>query len=95
VGQGAGIAIEDSVVLAREILAAGGVDGTAAIETALRVYQQRRAERARWVVLTGRRRGRMFGTRNPALTFLRDRFLGALPESAAKKSTERLLTFEL
>jgi 2-polyprenyl-6-methoxyphenol hydroxylase-like FAD-dependent oxidoreductase len=95
VGQGAGIAIEDGFVLAKELGRTDGLTNPTAIEAALRAYQARRVERARWIVLNGRRRGRVFGVENRALVSLRDLLLGLVPASVVRRETERLLMHEL
>jgi 2-polyprenyl-6-methoxyphenol hydroxylase-like FAD-dependent oxidoreductase len=95
VGQGAGIAIEDSVVLAQELALPGGLESREAIEFACRAYQRRRIERARWIVQTGRRRGRLFSVQSRGLALGRDLLLRALPASTSRSETERLLSADL
>ena len=73
-GQGACQAIEDAVVLARSL------DEEGDIEAALRLYEERRADRVAYVVRQSRRLGRIGQLENPLLRRLRDATLRAIPK---------------
>jgi 2-polyprenyl-6-methoxyphenol hydroxylase-like FAD-dependent oxidoreductase len=73
-GQGACQAIEDAVVLARSLNEEGD------IETALRLYEERRADRVAYVVRQSRRLGRVGQLENPLLRRLRDATLRTIPK---------------
>jgi len=87
-GQGAGIAIEDAVVLARS-LAQTPHDP----RTALRRYEDRRRERARLVVSASRKLSDMEQLENPLLRTLRDTTLRLTPRSRLERRFEEILTF--
>ena len=72
-GQGACQAIEDAVVLA------GCLEEGDGIETALRLYEARRADRTAYVVRQSRRLGRLGQLENPLACGLRDAALKAIP----------------
>ena len=95
VGQGAGIAIEDAIVLAKELSAPGALHDQQAIEAAFAAYTQRRIERARWVVKTGRRRGQAFGLRLAPLVQARNRVLSRIPPRVFRQELERLIMHEV
>jgi salicylate hydroxylase len=59
-GQGAGMAIEDGVVLARAI-----VDGRQNLEEAFRIYEQKRQDRVQRLLEAVRWNARMFRAGNP------------------------------
>ena len=73
-GQGACQAIEDAVVLARSLNEEGD------IEAALRLYEERRADRVAYVVRQSRRLGRVGQLENPLLRQLRDATLRTIPK---------------
>ncbi|MFC5818562.1 FAD-dependent monooxygenase [Nonomuraea harbinensis] len=75
-GQGAGMALEDAVVLAGVL--AGGVATTAAVEAALRRYAAERGPRVRKVVRQSRMLGRVAHVRSPLLAVIRDAMLRAM-----------------
>lgn len=95
VGQGAGIAIEDAVVLARELGRTDGLRDQDAIATALEAYAGRRAPRARWMVNLSRRRSALCKVRNPVTMGIRDAALRVLPGAILRKQVEQLVMHEL
>jgi 2-polyprenyl-6-methoxyphenol hydroxylase-like FAD-dependent oxidoreductase len=78
-GQGACQAIEDALVLSREL------QRTSAIAAALRAYEDARVERANAVVVTARRLGSIGQWENGVACTLRDALFSWLPVSATKK----------
>lgn len=86
-GQGAAMAIEDAVVLARELVAHHDV------ATALRTYEQRRRPRVDAIQRGARRLGAVAHWRSPVATWARDLALRLAPESAARKTLEDMVAF--
>lgn len=85
-GQGAGQAIEDAVVL-DECLAA-----SSSIEEALTRYEQRRVARANGIVRASRRFGAIAQWSNPVAAWIRDRMMSLTPASVAINQAKRLMT---
>ncbi len=84
-GQGAGQAIEDAVVLDACLAAASSVD------EALTRYEQRRVGRANSILLASRRFGAIAQWNNPIATWLRDRAMSLMPASVAINQARRLM----
>jgi 2-polyprenyl-6-methoxyphenol hydroxylase-like FAD-dependent oxidoreductase len=84
-GQGAGQAIEDAVVL-DECLAQA-----ASIEEALTHYEQRRVARANGIVRASRQFGAIAQWSNPIAAWLRDRVMSLTPPSAAVRQARKLM----
>lgn len=91
-GQGACLAVEDAVVLARCLRERR--DGTRGVEGALRRYEGLRRERAAKVVRLSRRIGRIGQLENPALRALRDLVLKATPPGASLRQVEGVVGYE-
>lgn len=91
-GQGACLAIEDAVVLARCLENRRG--GTRGVPEALRRYEGLRRERAAKVVRLSRRVGRVGQLENPALRRLRDLVLKATPPGAYLRQVEEVVGYE-
>jgi 2-polyprenyl-6-methoxyphenol hydroxylase-like FAD-dependent oxidoreductase len=91
-GQGACQTIEDAVVLARSLNEEGD------IEAALRLYEERRADRVAYVVRQSRRLGRVGQLENPLLCRLRDATLRTIPKrvqlSAQLRQMEPVVGYE-
>jgi 2-polyprenyl-6-methoxyphenol hydroxylase-like FAD-dependent oxidoreductase len=87
-GQGAGQAIEDAVVLAEYLR--GELD----IPAALRRYEARRIPRANGFVLGSLRLGRLAQWENGLARGLRDRLIAWTPEAVAKRQLVRSLAFK-
>ncbi len=91
-GQGACQAIEDAVALAACLAKEGPV------ETALKLYEARRADRTAYVVRQSRRLGRLGQLENPLACALRDAVLKALPRRLLKsrqlKDLEPIVGYE-
>jgi 2-polyprenyl-6-methoxyphenol hydroxylase-like FAD-dependent oxidoreductase len=86
-GQGAGQAIEDAVVL-DDCLARA-----ATIEDALTRYEQRRVARANGIVRASRQFGAIAQWSNPVAAWLRDRLMSLTPPSAAIRQASRLMEY--
>jgi len=91
-GQGACLAVEDAVVLARCLREQR--DGTRGVEGALRRYEGLRRERAAKVVRLSRRIGRIGQLENPALCALRGLVLKATPPGASLRQIEGVVGYE-
>ena len=87
-GQGAGQAIEDAVVLAECLR------GEPDLSAALRRYEARRIPRANGFVLGSLRLGHLAQWENGLARALRDRLIAWTPASAAKRQLVRSLAFE-
>lgn len=88
-GQGACQAIEDAVVLAACLKRNTGV------ESGLLEYERRRMPRTRQIVLQSRRLGMIAQRENPALCWVRDMAMRAMPKQIAARQMKSLLDFEL
>jgi 2-polyprenyl-6-methoxyphenol hydroxylase-like FAD-dependent oxidoreductase len=84
-GQGAGQAIEDAVVL-EECLA-----GASSLADALVRYEQRRVVRANTIVRASRQFGAIAQLSNPFAAWLRDRAMTLMPASMAVSQARRLM----
>lgn len=86
-GQGASMAIEDAVVLARRLQshADGALDGW------FDGFVTDRGARVRWVQLTSRRLGRALHARSAPARWFRDAALRHAPQSVADRQSRRLL----
>jgi 2-polyprenyl-6-methoxyphenol hydroxylase-like FAD-dependent oxidoreductase len=84
-GQGAGQAIEDAVVLA-ECLATMPV-----LEDALTRYEQRRVARANSIARASRRLGAMAQWSHPVAAWVRDRVMSLMPASVAVNQARKLM----
>jgi 2-polyprenyl-6-methoxyphenol hydroxylase-like FAD-dependent oxidoreductase len=94
-GQGAGMAIEDGAVLARELVAAGDLQGADAVASAFRRYEEQRIPRTSAIVNRARRMAELCKwKRRPALA-LRDTTLSAIPESLWLRTYEHEHTYRL
>ncbi len=92
IGQGACLAVEDAVVLARCL--GEQRDGTGGVAEALRRYEGLRRERAAKIVRISRRLGRIGQLENPALRRLRDLVLKAAPSGAYLRQVEGVVGYE-
>lgn len=86
-GQGAGQAIEDAVVLDECLAQATN------IEDALTRYEQRRVARANGIVRASRQFGAIAQWSNPIAAWLRDRVMSLTPPSAAVRQARKLMEF--
>jgi 2-polyprenyl-6-methoxyphenol hydroxylase-like FAD-dependent oxidoreductase len=95
VGQGAGISMEDSVALAKELALTNGLRDERMLAHALARYEQARIPHTSDVVLTSRRRGRVLFLSNPGLIVARNAILSRLPARVARRMLEQTLTYEV
>jgi 2-polyprenyl-6-methoxyphenol hydroxylase-like FAD-dependent oxidoreductase len=87
-GQGGCMAIEDSVVLARELSSNGDVGA------ALRRYVEARRDRANGIVRTARRQGYLYHGPNMLVGAVRTMVLGAAPIAIAMRVVDGLMGYE-
>ena len=85
VGQGAGIAMEDAVTLARELALTSGLEDSRMIAEALDSYQDKRIERTSETVLNARKRGQLLTLDNPVACAARNAALRYMPRGALTK----------
>lgn len=79
IGQGAGISIEDSVVLAKELALTDGLRDQSMLSGALRSYERLRKPRCETIVLTSRRQGTVVMTGSRVMAALRNKTLRRVP----------------
>jgi 2-polyprenyl-6-methoxyphenol hydroxylase-like FAD-dependent oxidoreductase len=87
-GQGGCQAIEDALVLARDLGRGGDV------EASLRRYEAERMPRTRFIVSASRRVGQMFQVESPALCRARDAMLSLIPRAMNYRSLARIGGYE-
>jgi 2-polyprenyl-6-methoxyphenol hydroxylase-like FAD-dependent oxidoreductase len=95
IGQGAGISMEDSIVIAKELALTDGLRDERMLGVALESYQRRRAPRCAKVVLSSRRRGKVYMISNPMLTRLRDVALPLVPHFATRVMVKRSIIYDV
>jgi 2-polyprenyl-6-methoxyphenol hydroxylase-like FAD-dependent oxidoreductase len=95
VGQGAGISIEDGVVLAKELALTDGLRDQRMLEVALGAYERQRVPRTAEVQAISRRLGKQYMMTNPVLTKLRDSFSSHAPASFTKRMVRKNIGFEV
>lgn len=82
IGQGAGISVEDSVVLAKQLALTDQLRDQRMLPFALKAYERARMPRCAKVVLDSRSRGKMYQITNPAIIRARNTVLRKLPKRA-------------
>lgn len=87
-GQGAAMAMESALILARAIR------GHSSVGDALRAYQSVRIPRAARITETSRTIGRVAQLENPVLRFVRDLALRAMPERARLRQLSWLASYD-
>jgi 2-polyprenyl-6-methoxyphenol hydroxylase-like FAD-dependent oxidoreductase len=95
IGQGAGISMEDSVLLAKELALTNGLSDQARIERALRSYERARMPRTASIVLSSRRRGKLMFMKNPVASSLRNALLSSLPAPVKRRVLEQSLNYQV
>jgi 2-polyprenyl-6-methoxyphenol hydroxylase-like FAD-dependent oxidoreductase len=95
VGQGAGISMEDSVVLAKELSLTDGLRDQTMIGHAFGMYEKSRMRRCSQVVLTSRRRGNMFAISNSAVVAARNAIFRRLPERIWYRQLEHSNSYDV
>lgn len=87
-GQGGCMAIEDSVVLAREL------SSTDDVAAALKGYNEARRDRANGIVRSARRQGYLYHGPNALVGAVRTMTLGAAPVAIAMRVVDKLMGYE-
>ena len=95
VGQGAGIAMEDAIVLARELALTGAMADQRMVTAALEAYEAKRIDRANSIVLSARRRGRMVAISNSLGRAARESALRAMPRALLKRSLASSISYDV
>jgi 2-polyprenyl-6-methoxyphenol hydroxylase-like FAD-dependent oxidoreductase len=95
VGQGAGISMEDGVVLAKELALTQGLRDQRMITQALASYERARIPRCASIVLSSRRRGQMLFWINPTLRSARNSVFRSLPAGLRRKVLEQSLNYQV
>jgi len=94
-GQGAGMAIEDAAVLARELGAVADLGNTAALKAAFASYEQRRIPRTSSIVNRARRMANIAKWHSAPALALRETMISAVPESLWLRTYEHEHTYQL
>jgi 2-polyprenyl-6-methoxyphenol hydroxylase-like FAD-dependent oxidoreductase len=84
-GQGAGLAVEDAVVLGKELSLSQGLADRGAIQLALRAYERQRMPRTATIVLQSRQIGEMAHWHNPVKCWIRDMVMTWTPTKVWKR----------
>ncbi|HEV3323393.1 MAG TPA: FAD-dependent monooxygenase [Solirubrobacteraceae bacterium] len=95
IGQGAGISMEDAVVLAKELALTEGLRDQRVLAGALESFQRERMPRCAQIVLTSRRRGQMLSLSNPAVATVRNAALRAVPKAVWRKAMASSIKYDL
>ena len=95
IGQGAGISMEDSVVLARQLALTDGLRDQRMLANALEGYQRARVPRCTHIVMTSRQRGEMFSWSNPAKVLVRNAVLRMTPARKWRKAVEETINYDV
>lgn len=93
IGQGAGISMEDSVVLAKELALTNGLRDQSMLNVALRAYERLRKPRCESIVLTSRRQGAVVMTGSPALAAARNQILRRAPLRARRLLVKKSIDY--
>lgn len=93
-GQGAGMAIEDAVVLAKELALVTDLSDYPSVENALRAYERERIPRTAGIVNESWEIGRRIMWTNPLQCYIRDIFLRLTPDKVWRKSAEAAVAYE-
>jgi 2-polyprenyl-6-methoxyphenol hydroxylase-like FAD-dependent oxidoreductase len=94
-GQGAGMAIEDAAVLARELSPVAESNNGQAITAALTSYEEKRIPRTAAIVNRARRMARLCAWKNPPAMVVREAFISAVPQGVWLRTYEHEHAFEL
>ena|SRR5690348_16576398 len=93
-GQGAGMAIEDAVVLAKELALDSDLRDYSSVDNALRAYERERIPRTADIVNESWEIGRRILWTNPLQCYIRDTFLRLTPGKVWRKSAEAAVAYE-
>jgi 2-polyprenyl-6-methoxyphenol hydroxylase-like FAD-dependent oxidoreductase len=94
-GQGAGMAIEDGVVLGREISAVGGPSTAEAVRAAFAAYESKRIPRTSTIVNRSAGLAKLSHINNPAALRMRELALSAMPRKFWQVLWEHERTYQL
>lgn len=94
-GQGAGMAIEDGVVLGRELSAAGSLSTPGALQAALDSYERKRIPRTSQIVDRSAKLAKLSHIKNPVGLFMRERVLSAMPQRFWQLLWEQERTYQI
>jgi 2-polyprenyl-6-methoxyphenol hydroxylase-like FAD-dependent oxidoreductase len=94
-GQGAGMAIEDAAVLARELGAVADLADTGALKGAFASYEERRSPRTGSIVNRARRMANIAKWHSTPALALRETMISAVPESLWLRTYEHEHTYQL
>ena len=93
-GQGAGIAIEDGLVLARCLAGAGDLSDPQAVETALKAYEEQRLPRTSQIIRASRQLGETYTWKDPFRSFIRDTVVRLTPARVWRQRLVDSLAYE-
>ena len=94
-GQGAGMAIEDGVVLGHALSAVGDLSAPGAVETALASYDSQRIPRTSLIVNRSGWLAKLSHIKHPVGLFMRERVLSAMPQKVWQVMWEHERTYQL
>lgn len=94
-GQGAGIAIEDGVVLAKDLALTSGLSDQSMIDMTLRSYERKRMARTASIILESRRIGELYRWKTPFWCWVRDTVLRMTPHRVWRQRMEDSLAYEI
>ncbi len=94
-GAGAGLAIEDGVVLGRELSAVGSLATAGAVQAAVASYESKRIPRTSLIVNRSARMERLSHLRHPASIFAREHVMSAMPKKFWQVLWEHERTYQL
>lgn len=94
-GQGAGISMEDAVVLAKELALTEGLRDQRMLGPALESFERARMTRCAKIVLTSRRRGQIFSWSNPAVVAVRNAGLRAVPARVWRNEVANSIEYDI
>jgi 2-polyprenyl-6-methoxyphenol hydroxylase-like FAD-dependent oxidoreductase len=94
-GQGAGMAIEDGVVLGRELSALASLSAPGSVQAALDSYEHKRIPRTSQIVNRSAWLAKLSHVKNPVGLFMRERVLSAMPQKFWQLLWEQERTYQI
>jgi 2-polyprenyl-6-methoxyphenol hydroxylase-like FAD-dependent oxidoreductase len=94
-GQGAGMAIEDGVVLGRELSAVGSLSAGGAVQAALASYESKRIPRTSQIVNRSALLAKVSHVHHPIALFMREHVLSAMPRKVWQVLWEQERTYQI
>ncbi|HWX45927.1 MAG TPA: FAD-dependent monooxygenase [Solirubrobacteraceae bacterium] len=94
-GQGAGMAIEDGVVLGRELSAVGPLSAPGAVQAGLDSYECKRIPRTSQIVDRSAKLAKLSHVNNPVALFMREQVLSAMPRRFWQLLWEQERTYQI